>query len=254
QPLRADRRESPVLRQRADAARPQPLSRRAHPRGHREVRRRTSGTEEGDLRRTHRRRTSEPRSAEAQDDALSREVPQVARQRGLALAQRRCGHAGQDVRQVPPPPRQGAARRQLLSERSGVGRGDERPEDRCHLRSLRNLPRGLLGVKTSYGAAVMIRNEPESRKLAVFQKYVPDIQDALPLPAEDRPSKHGHASPMEVMDTPFRAGDLRHGYQAVADNLPNDPKIHQQAGSKKIFFKNYMDARVNDVILPVAKR
>ncbi len=113
---------------------------------------------------------------------------------------------------------------------------------------------GLLGVKTSYGAAVMIRNEPESRKLAVFQKYVPDIQDALPLAAEDRPSKHGHASPMEVMDTPYRAGDLRHGYQAVADNLPNDPKIHQQAGSKKIFFKNYMDARVNDVILPVAKR
>jgi len=112
----------------------------------------------------------------------------------------------------------------------------------------------LLGVKTSYGAAVMIRNEPESRKLAVFQKYVPDIQDALPLPAEDRPSKKGHATPMEVMDTPYRAGDLRHGYQAVADNLPNDPHIHEKVGSKKIFFKNFMDARVNDVILPVARR
>ena len=112
----------------------------------------------------------------------------------------------------------------------------------------------LLGVKTSYGAAVMVRNETESAKLAVFQKYVPDIQDALPLAPEDRPSKHGHASPMEVMDTPYRAGDLRHGYQAVADNLPNDPHIHEKVGSKKIFFKNYMDARVNDVILPVAKR
>jgi hypothetical protein len=112
----------------------------------------------------------------------------------------------------------------------------------------------LLGVKTSYGSAVLIRNEPESRKLAVFQKYVPDIQDALPLPAEDRPSKRGHASPMEVMDTPYRAGDLRHGYQAVADNLPNDPHIHEKVGSKKIFFKNFMDARVNDVILPVARR
>src|SRR5207253_2235631 len=67
----------------------------------------------------------------------------------------------------------------------------------------------LLGVKTSYGAAVLIRNEAESRKLAVFQKYVPDIQDALPLAAPDRPSKKGHVTPMEVMDTPFRAGDLR---------------------------------------------
>ena len=112
----------------------------------------------------------------------------------------------------------------------------------------------LLGVKTSYGAAVMIRNEEESQKLALFQKYVAAIQDALPVASEDRPSKAGHRSPMEVMDTPFRAGDLRHGYQAVADNLPNDPLIHQEKGSKKMFFKNFMDARVNYVVVPIARR
>jgi hypothetical protein len=112
----------------------------------------------------------------------------------------------------------------------------------------------FLGVKTSYGASVLIRNDAESRKLEVFQKYIADIQDALPLNAEDRPSKKGHSSPMEVMDAPFRGGDLRHGYQAVADNLPNDPRVHEQKGSKKIFFKNFMDARVNYVILPIAKR
>lgn len=111
----------------------------------------------------------------------------------------------------------------------------------------------LLGIKTSYGASVLVRNEAESAKLAVFKKYVPDIQDSLPLPAEDRPSKQGLESPMEVMDAPFRAGDLRHGYQAAADNLPNDPRIHEKVGSKKIFFKNFTDARVNYVILPVAK-
>jgi hypothetical protein len=112
----------------------------------------------------------------------------------------------------------------------------------------------LLGVKTSYGASILVRNEEESKKLAVYQKYVPEIQDALPVDAADRPSKRGHLTPMEVMDAPFRAGDLLHGYQAVADNLPNDPKIHQEKGSKKIFFKNFMDARVNYVILPVAQK
>jgi hypothetical protein len=112
----------------------------------------------------------------------------------------------------------------------------------------------VLGVKASYGAAVLVRNEEESKKLAVYQQYVPDIQDALPLAAEDRPSKRGKIAPMEVMDAPFRAGDLRHGYQAVADNLPNDPRIHQEKGSKQIFFKNFMDARVNYVVLPIAKR
>jgi hypothetical protein len=112
----------------------------------------------------------------------------------------------------------------------------------------------LLGVKGSYGAAVLVRNERESTKLELFQKYVPDIQDALPLAAEDRPSKHGLETPMEVMDAPFRAGDLTHGYQAVADNLPNDPRVHEQKGSKKLFFKNFMDARVNYVVLPVARK
>jgi hypothetical protein len=113
---------------------------------------------------------------------------------------------------------------------------------------------GLLGVKGSYGAAVLVRNERESQKLELFKKYVPEIQDALPLAAEDRPSKHGLETPMEVMDAPFRAGDLTHGYQAVADNLPNDPRVHEQKGSKKIFFKNFMDARVNYIILPVARK
>jgi hypothetical protein len=113
---------------------------------------------------------------------------------------------------------------------------------------------GLLGVKGSYGAAVMVRNERESKKLELFQKYVPEIQDALPLAAEDRPSKQGLETPMEVMDAPFRAGDMTHGYQAVADNLPNDPRVHEQKGSKKLFFKNFMDARVNYVIVPVARK
>ncbi len=112
----------------------------------------------------------------------------------------------------------------------------------------------LLGVKTSYGAAVMIRNEKESRNLELYQQWVPQIQDSLPLAPEDRPSVRGHVTPMEVMDTPFRAGDLRHGYQAVADNLPNDPRIHKEKGTKKIFFKNFMDARVGEVILPLAAR
>jgi Peptidase family M49 len=112
----------------------------------------------------------------------------------------------------------------------------------------------LLGVKATYGTALMIRNEKESRKLEMFQQYVPQIQDALPLAVEDRPSKQGLETPMEVMDTPFRSADLTHGYQAVADNLPNDPRVHEQKGSKKLFFKNFMDARVNYVIIPVARQ
>ena len=111
----------------------------------------------------------------------------------------------------------------------------------------------LLGVKATYGASLLVRDEKESARMEGFQKYVADIQDALPVAERDRPSKRGLQTPMEVVDAPFRTADLGHGYQAVADNLPNDPKIHEQYGSKKLFFKNFMDARVNYVILPLAK-
>jgi hypothetical protein len=112
----------------------------------------------------------------------------------------------------------------------------------------------LLGVKTSYGASIMIRNDAESKKLDIYQRYVPRLQESLPLPAADLPSKRGKQSPMEVVDGIYRAGDLLHGYQAVADNLPNDPRIHVLKGSKKIFWKNFMDARVDNVIVPLAQR
>ena len=110
----------------------------------------------------------------------------------------------------------------------------------------------LLGVKTSYGGAILIRNDAESRKLAMYQSHEAEMQRALPIPEEDKPSKEGHSTPMEVVDSPLRAGDLRYGYQAVADNLPNDPHIHAEKGSKKVFFKNFMDERVKEVILPIA--
>ena len=112
----------------------------------------------------------------------------------------------------------------------------------------------LMGVKATYGASVMIRNDAESAKLAIYQKYVPELQESLPLPPEDLPTKRGKQSPAEVVDSPYRAGDLLHGYQAVADNLPNDPRVHVEKGSKKIFWKNFMDARVNVIILPLAQR
>src|SRR6185503_1803807 len=65
----------------------------------------------------------------------------------------------------------------------------------------------VLGVKASYGASILIRDDAESKKVAAFQQYVPELQDALPLLSTDRPSKQGHLTPMEVMDAPFRTGD-----------------------------------------------
>jgi len=112
----------------------------------------------------------------------------------------------------------------------------------------------LLGVKTSYGGAILIRDQEQSHRLALYQANEAAMQQALPLPVADKPSKQGQATPMEVVDSPLRAGDLRYGYQAVADDLPNDTRIRAGKGTKKIFFRNFMDARVNGMILPIAAK
>jgi hypothetical protein len=48
---------------------------------------------------------------------------------------------------------------------------------------------GLLGTKTSYGGSLLMRDQGESRKLAVYQKNEAAMQQALPIPSEDKPSK-----------------------------------------------------------------
>ena len=112
----------------------------------------------------------------------------------------------------------------------------------------------LLGVKTSYGAAVLIRNDEESRKLDLYQKYIPDIQDALPLsdPRTAFQTRPADADGSDGRPVPRRrsAPRLSGGRRQSAQR----PRIHEAKGTKKIFFKNFMDARVNYVILPLAKQ
>src|SRR5262249_33084479 len=52
----------------------------------------------------------------------------------------------------------------------------------------------VLGVKASYGAAILIREDADSKKLAEFHKYIPEIQDHLPILSADRPSKQDHVT------------------------------------------------------------
>jgi peptidase M49-like protein len=111
----------------------------------------------------------------------------------------------------------------------------------------------LMGIKTSYEASVAVRDVQESTRLAAYIAHLQELEDNLPYPEADRRKVAGLASPMVVVRDLYRGGDLRVGYQAAATNLPNDPKVHEKKGSKKIFWKNVFEARVDKVILPISK-
>ena len=111
----------------------------------------------------------------------------------------------------------------------------------------------LMGIKTSYEASVAVRDVEESTRLAGYITHLQELENNLPYPEADRRNLAGLASPMVVVRDLYRGGDLRVGYQAAATNLPNDPKVHEKKGSKKIFWKNVFEARVDKVILPISR-
>ena len=243
-----------VRRHGADAARPRALSRRPHARRDRSATSPTHpGTKAGRLQPVHRR------AAARGADLVGESVPRASSSpflRPAAAALRKAAALSDD-------PAFAAFLRlradALLTDdyyTSDIAwlRSQE-PEVRRHLRAVRNVSR-----RPARREDVVRRGDPDPQRSREPQARASTSSGCRTSRTRCRSRPRigrrcaGTSTPMEVMDAPFRAGDLRHGYQAVADNLPNDPRIHQEKGTKKIFFKNFMDARVNEVILPLAAR
>src|SRR5262249_15005594 len=56
----------------------------------------------------------------------------------------------------------------------------------------------LAGIKTSYEGTIVIRDKEESEKLKVYQQYIGELQENLPLEKKYKPSKAGLTTIMVV--------------------------------------------------------
>ena len=110
----------------------------------------------------------------------------------------------------------------------------------------------LFGYKAAYEAYVNIRDEKESAKLASFSEHLQEIENNLPIDPSYRNPKLGAASPIRVVNQVFSAGDGNHGVQTAAYNLPNDERVIQQKGSKRVMLKNVQEAKFRTILTPIA--
>ncbi len=69
-----------------------------------------------------------------------------------------------------------------------------------------------------------------------------------------RNPKLGAAAPIRVVNEIFSAGDGNHGVQTAAYNLPNDERVVQQKGSKRVMLKNVQEAKFQSTLAPISKR
>jgi len=112
----------------------------------------------------------------------------------------------------------------------------------------------LNNIKAAYEASVEIVDTVESAKLDVYTKHLAEVENFLPYPDRYKQKAAGLTSAFAIVRDIYRGGQIAYGYQPVAANLPNDPEVHAKKGSKKTFWKNVLEARLNQIILPIGKR
>ena len=112
----------------------------------------------------------------------------------------------------------------------------------------------LFGYKASFEAYVNLRDEAETAKIQFFANHMQEIENNLPIDSKYRNPKIGGSSPIRVVNQIVSAGDGAHGVQTAAYNLPNDERVVEQKGSKRVMLKNVQEAKFRTTLQPIARR
>jgi peptidase M49-like protein len=107
--------------------------------------------------------------------------------------------------------------------------------------------------KAAFEAFITVRDEAETNKLTRFGSELQEIENNLPIDPKYRNPKLGAMAPIRVVNTVFSAGDGNRGVQTAAFNLPNDERIVEAKGTKRVMLKNNQDAKFKMVLAPISK-
>ncbi len=111
----------------------------------------------------------------------------------------------------------------------------------------------LFGYKAAFEAYINLRDDRETAKLKFFADHMQEIENNLPMDARYRNPRLGASAPIRVVNEIFCSGDGNHGVQTAAYNLPNDERVVQQKGSKRVMLKNVQEAKFRSVLAPISK-
>ncbi len=112
----------------------------------------------------------------------------------------------------------------------------------------------LFNYKAAFEAFICIRDAEESKKLEVLKDYLVKMERNLPIDDRYKNFERGLHSPISVVTEVYSAGDTRAGVQTLAFNLPNDERVREAKGSKKVMLKNISEAKFNMILRPIAER
>jgi tetratricopeptide (TPR) repeat protein len=118
---------------------------------------------------------------------------------------------------------------------------------------IENYEDALFNYKAAHEAFILIKDQEWSQKLSRFAALLPALQRNLPVADKYKAEVPGSDSDLGVYDAVFYAGDCNAGSKTIAINLPNDPKVHIEKGSRKLQLKNSMRYKFDKILVPISK-
>jgi hypothetical protein len=112
---------------------------------------------------------------------------------------------------------------------------------------------GWFNAKAAFEVFVTLRDNAETARLARFAGELQELEDHLPIDPRYRNPKLGALAPIRVVNVIFSAGDGNRGVQTAAFNLPNDERVVQEKGTKRVMLKNIQVAKFEKVLVPVSR-
>ncbi len=112
----------------------------------------------------------------------------------------------------------------------------------------------LFNYKAAFEAFITLRNDEETAKLARFSAELQGVENHLPIEPGYRNPRLGAMAPIRVVDEVALGGEARAGVQTAAFNLPNDERVTQEKGSKRVMLKNVQEAKFRTILTPIADR
>ncbi len=111
----------------------------------------------------------------------------------------------------------------------------------------------LFGYKAAYESFILIKDPEWSKRLSKFAAMLPDLQRIVPTDEKYKKDIPGSDSDLNAYDVIYYGGDCNAGSKTIAINLPNDPKVHAQKGTRKLQLKNTMRAKFDKILVPISE-
>jgi hypothetical protein len=111
----------------------------------------------------------------------------------------------------------------------------------------------LFGYKAAFESFVCVVDHEESDQQKKIEKYLNDMEANLPIADKHKNFERGGHSPFKVVNLLYSSGDTKAGIQTSAFNLPNDERVREAKGSKKVMLKNVMKAKFEKCWIPIVQ-